>query len=320
MSNGRICSDNKSKKQTVFFVLCSLFRTFAPEIEKDMRILGIRRELNFSPNLAGNDAAIFMGVADELKVMGHEVAYINENEMVNTDFEPYDRVVTMARDVHSLTILKEKNVEKQTQFFNSVEGILACSDKAMVATIMQQMDIPQPAFIPSEDRKLPISEEGVGDIPYPVWLKKCDGCAEQKWDTIFCQSMKETCHANKIMKRTHYQRWMAQAHQKGDLVKFYGVEGTDFFRWQYASHGHSKFGYEEINGPEMGYPFDSHRIKEYADRLAKQLNVPIYGGDVIIDENGEPWFIDFNDFPSFSSCREQASKVIARRVVQGLEF
>jgi hypothetical protein len=68
------------------------------------------------------------------------------------------------------------------------------------------------------------------------------------------------------------------------LVKFYGVEGTDFFHWNYASRGHSKFGLEKVNGKEQGYPFDAQRIKRYADMTAKQLNTPIYGGDVIIDE------------------------------------
>ena len=39
-------------------------------------------------------------------------------------------------------------------------------------------------------------------------------------------------------------------HLKGDLIKFYGVEGTDFFYWFYPSkRGHrSKFGLEVING------------------------------------------------------------------------
>ena len=38
--------------------------------------------------------------------------------------------------------------------------------------------------------------------------------------------------------------------------------------------------------------------------------------DVIIDEEGGFWFIDFNDFPSFSACREMAAKAIAKRIVR----
>ena len=47
------------------------------------------------------------------------------------------------------------------------------------------------------------------------------------------------------------------------------------------------------------------------------MQVPIYGGDAVIDEKGKIWFIDFNDFPSFSSCRDQAARAIAERVIQG---
>lgn len=280
-----------------------------------MKILGIRRDVYYSPNLAGNDAAIFMAVMDELRVKGHEIACINENEMVDMDFDSYGRVVTMARDVELLAMLKKRNVERQTPFFNTVSGILTCSDKGAVANIMQEIDIPQPAFIPSQNRELPISEKGVSNIPFPLWLKKCDGCTEYSYDTAFCPTKKELEQAVRKMKDAGYQHWMVQAHQVGDLVKFYGVEGTDFFHWQYASQGHSKFELEKINGKEKGYPFEATHIKEYADQLAKRLNVPIYGGDVIIDENGGLWFIDFNDFPSFSSCREEAAKAIANRVL-----
>ena len=233
-----------------------------------MRIIGIRRESNYSPNMAGNDAAIFTAVMDELKAMGHEVIFIDENEVVDMDFRAYDRVVTMARDIKSLAILRERNVEKQTLFINSVEGILTCSDKAAVANMMQELGIPQPAFIPPQNEPLPISEKGVGNIPFPLWLKKCDGCAEYSLDTSFCPTKRDLENAVRRMRSIGYQHWMVQAHQKGDLVKFYGVEGTEFFHWQYASRGHSKFGLEEINGKERGYTFDATRIKEYADQLA----------------------------------------------------
>jgi len=71
-----------------------------------------------------------------------------------------------------------------------------------------------------------------------------------------------------------------------------------------------------VNGKEKGYAFDASRIKLYADMLAKKLRVPVYGGDIVIDEDGEFWFIDFNDFPSFSSCRARAAEAIAQRILQ----
>jgi glutathione synthase/RimK-type ligase-like ATP-grasp enzyme len=135
-------------------------------------------------------------------------------------------------------------------------------------------------------------------------------------DVVFCRTQEDVSKALKAMEKRDVHLWMAQEHQRGDLVKFYGVEGTNFFHWQYASEGHSKFGQEEVNGKEKGYAFDASRIKLYADMLAKKLRVPVYGGDVVIDEDGEFWFIDFNDFPSFSSCRARAAEAIAQRILQ----
>ena len=41
------------------------------------------------------------------------------------------------------------------------------------------------------------------------------------------------------------------------------------------------------------------------------MNVPIYGGDCIISSTGEIRIIDFNDWPSFACCREEAGVKIA---------
>ena len=283
-----------------------------------MKILGISRGAVYSPNMVGNDAAIFTAVADELKVMGHEVSTIRESEMVGLDYAPYDRVFTMARDTYSLVMLeKDTDVATQQKFINSIDGILTCTNKAAVATQMLEAGIPQPDFLVGEKRNLLYcSAESKDSIIPPLWLKNCDGSATIADDTVFCTTMEEFDQAFLQQEKRNVNLWLAQEHQAGDLVKFYGVEGTEFFHWNYASQGHSKFGLEKVNGKEQGFPIDAQRIKRYADLTAKKLNTPIYGGDVIIDADGNFWFIDFNDFPSFSPCTEEAAKAIAERITQ----
>lgn len=283
-----------------------------------MKILGISRGVKYSPNLVGNDAAIFMAVVGELKAMGHEVETISEEEMVQHDYTPYCRVFTMARDTFSLVMLeKDLQVENLSKFINSIDGILTCTNKAAVSIQMLEAGIPQPEFLVGEKCNLMFcSTESKEDIVPPLWLKNCDGSAVTAEDTVFCQTKEEFDVAFQNFETRDVTMWMAQEHQHGDLIKFYGVENTNFFYWNYASHGHSKFGLEAINGKERGYDFNAERIKLYADMIAKKLNVPIYGGDAIVDEEGNFWFIDFNDFPSFSSCREEAAKAIAERIVQ----
>ena len=283
-----------------------------------MKILAISRGSVYSPNMAGNDAALFTAVIDELKAMGHEVNTLHEEEMMQHDYTPYERVMTMARDSYGLVML-EKNTDAETQakFINSIAGILTCTNKANVATQMLELGIPQPEFLVGNRRDLLFCSTGnKDDTTTPVWLKNSDNSAVTADDTVFCPTKEAFDEAFKKLEQREVNLWMVQAHQEGDLVKFYGVEGTDFFHWSYASQGHSKFGLEAVNGKEQGYAFDAKRIKWYADLLAKKLNVPIYGGDVIIDEKGGFWFIDFNDFPSFSACREMAAKAIAKRIVR----
>lgn len=283
-----------------------------------MKILGISRGATYSPNMANNDAAIFTAVADELKAMGHEVDTIREDEMVGFNYAPYDRVFTMARDIYSLVMLeKDTDVTTQQKFINSIDGILTCTNKASVASRMLDAGIPQPEFLVGEQHRLMFcSTESKEDIIPPLWLKNSDSSAVVADDVVFCRTHEEVNQALEAMEKRDVHLWMAQEHQRGDLVKFYGVEGTNFFHWHYASQGHSKFGQEEVNGKEKGYAFNASRIKLYADMLAKKLRVPVYGGDVVIDEEGEFWFIDFNDFPSFSSCKARAAEAIAQRILQ----
>ena len=85
-----------------------------------MRILGISRGIDYSPNLVGDDAAIFTAVIDELRHLGHEVITIREEEMRKQDYSSFDRVMTMARNRATLTdmmetMLSDKASEQKVQ-------------------------------------------------------------------------------------------------------------------------------------------------------------------------------------------------------------
>ena len=51
-----------------------------------------------------------------------------------------------------------------------------------------------------------------------------------------------------------------------------------------------------------------------AERLAAVIGLDVYGGDCIVRSDGTFAIIDFNDWPSFSRCREEAAKAIAEKV------
>ena len=45
--------------------------------------------------------------------------------------------------------------------------------------------------------------------------------------------------------------------------------------------------------------------------MAEAIGIRVFGGDAIIREDSSYVIIDFNDWPSFSSCSEEASVAIA---------
>ena len=107
-------------------------------------------------------------------------------------------------------------------------------------------------------------------------------------------------------------QYTISAHVPGDLIKFYGVEGTGFFRYFYPTDdGDTKFGDEHRNGEARHFPFEVEAMHACTEQLAKAVGIKVYGGDCIVGEDGSFCIIDFNDWPSFSRCREDAATAIA---------
>ncbi|MDE6627791.1 MAG: hypothetical protein K2K36_00315, partial [Muribaculaceae bacterium] len=116
------------------------------------------------------------------------------------------------------------------------------------------------------------------------------------------------------------RRAVINKHLVGDLIKFYGVDGTDFFHWFYPfDSGHSKYGLEAINGKARGLSFSLDRLKEICHNACRELKVTVYGGDCIVTPEGEILIIDFNDWPSFAPCRSQAAPHIAAAIIGLIE-
>lgn len=151
-----------------------------------------------------------------------------------------------------------------------------------------------------------------GWTEFPAWLKRGDSCAQRREDVSFVRNAAELMSAMEDFRRRGIGSAVLSRHLPGDVVKFYGVADTPFFEWYYPTlgHRHSKFGLEEINGPARQFPFDAAALKREADRLATLALTPVYGGDCIVDASGQFRIIDFNDWPSFSSCSDRAAEAI----------
>ena len=108
------------------------------------------------------------------------------------------------------------------------------------------------------------------------WVK-----ADRGHDVRFAENEEEM-----LALRQQVENPLLTAHVEGAPVKFYGVADRFFF--------------------PQGYP----RVAEAAARLARLAGIQVYGGDAVVMSDGTFAIIDFNDWPSFSSCRDEAAAAI----------
>lgn len=280
---------------------------------KEMHITGVSRGKEFSPNLENNDDAIFHAVEDNLRLLGYKVSVCCEKDFVKQTCES-QVIFNMARDTSTLKRLKE--LEQEGCFVvNSAFGIENCIRKRMTELLLEHQ-IPHPVslIIPTDLKAIP------EDWKYPCWVKRGDSHAMLKQDVGYAETEQDVLNILGDFKSRNIPSAVLNEHLAGDLVKFYGVQGTGFFYWYYSSpSGHSKFGLEAINGEARGLPFEESSLKHYADEASLALGVPVYGGDCVITSPGQMKIIDFNDWPSFSCCRADAGLNIAKYIHQSIE-
>ena len=222
-----------------------------------------------SPRFAKSDAddAILHAVVRCLEQQGQEVIVMTEKAFQESRVEG-EFVFGMYREEATLKRL-DKMQAQGIPVIPSPEAIRNARRERHVRLLTE-------AGIPMPD---------VGDVGFPCWLKKAQGWTESSDDVIFCE--------REFPQGIDLQKYIVQQHLVGDLVKFYGVDGTDFF-----------------------YPSTNERLRDIATRASRVLSLPIYGGDAIITPDGNIYLIDFNDWPSFASCRDEAAKAIAK-IIKG---
>ena len=211
------------------------------------------------------------------------------------------RFLNMGRLPETIAWLKQRE-DEGAQVLNSAYGVEMCR-RDRIDALMRKHHIAVP----------PPHRDGA------CWLKRADGAAQQEGDIVFCKD--EQAYRSRLtaygLPLTAY-RFIVQPHVKGDLVKFYGVESTGFFRTFYpGDDGDWKFSHEAVNGKPHHYFYQKEHLRAMAEMLSRLVRVPIYGGDAIVTPDGESYIIDFNDWPSFSRCREEAAEAIVKLICYG---
>ena len=292
-----------------------------------MQIIGIKRAVKHSPNHINNDATIFQMVADQLQAKGHVLSVYHEHEFLKsggnkTDLTNVGLIFSMSRNPELLDLLSgiDQSFQGRIQMINSPKGISNCFRSNITRILLNQQIPTAPSrIIPTagyDPRWLHELDHGHG-----LWLKRGDFHAIIKEDVVFAGNSDQAADLLSAFHGRGILEVVVSTHLAGDLIKFYGVSGTGFFHWLYPyDKGHYKYKeFKAINGDTHYFGFDHTRLKAVADQASKAAEVPIYGGDAVINDKGEIAIIDFNDWPSFAPCREQAAAAITQRLIQATD-
>lgn len=282
----------------------------------EITIAGIMRAGAYSPNHIGNDTAIFNAVAEHLRKRGCIVNVYSEEQLIAGNITE-DIIINMCREQKSIALLQQME-DAGKIVINSGYGIENCTRERMTRILMGS-NIPQPQSLMVNTNEMIIDSLEQGGFTQ-CWIKRGDFHAIHKEDVSFVRHPQEAQELLHEYFLRGIKRAVINKHIVGDLVKFYGVQGTPFFHWFYPYDlGHSKYGHEEINGKSQGIEFDIERMKHICQDAADVLDVKIYGGDCIISPEGEIYIIDFNDWPSFAPCRDEAAPHIAKSILSTIK-
>lgn len=266
------------------------------EVEK---FLAIRRDDRFSPNSVERDRQILELTCEEIKRrvgLTADIPMIDEADLADCPTVA-DCYISMARSAEALQVLSAMETNGGL-VVNTPESVGRCR-RSLLDCFMRKHHVP----MPDDD-----SSQG-------FWLKRGDAAAQSDKDVVYCRDSNALESAKAAFRARGIEDMVVSPHVSGDLVKFYGV-GTRLFKYFYPSDdGISKFGDEARNGRAHHYAFDVQALQADVVRLAELIGIDVYGGDAIVGKDGRYYIIDFNDWPSFSRCKEEAATAIAVEIL-----
>lgn len=267
---------------------------------KVLRVLAVRRDDLYSPNNVAEDLGILQSTAHLLgEALGVDVPVVDEPAFASRPADA-DIYISMGRMPATLAVLSAKEREGRV-VVNSSEAVRRCV-RSQLDRLMRSQGIAMPPLTGT----------------HGVWIKRGDAAAQTPDDVVYCPDAGSFAKARQAFLERGITDFVVSAHVEGDVVKFYGV-GTAMFRCFYpGDDGISKFGDERLNGKTHHYPYDAAALHAEVVRLASLTGTAVYGGDAIVDKDGRFYIIDFNDWPSFSRCRDEAAEAICRYVVDSL--
>ena len=271
-------------------------------------ILCVKRSKQYSPNSQNKDEQIITQVYENLFKEGFDTE-IKEETQIDFNKEYYPLVISMARNPKVIKEF-EKWELKGSKIINSSASCLNCYRERQIR-ILQHHNIPIP------ETQIITTDNEVSNLDCikhwkEFWIKRGDFQTIESIDVIKVSNKNDANEILKNYKSRGIDSAIISEHIEGDIIKFYGIRGTDFFDYSYPIK--DKFN-NQINTSKERIKIDEKKVVATCQKAAEVLGLEIYGGDVAVDKNGNFYIIDMNDFPSFSPCKDKATESIIKLLV-----
>lgn len=265
-----------------------------------VRVMGIHRSPRYSPGRhRENDRLIFEATVQVLQQRGWTVQTIAEDEL--------ETIPLGARVVFSMCQGSPANAklleleERGALVINSPRAVRNCYRERLHYCLARDPGLFAPTLLVPTHGEIRIppflyAEGG-------CWIKRGDVHATQPGDVVRVDSETDYLAVLREFSARDIPVAIVVPHIKGEVVKFYGVLGSSFFRY-----------YRE-DDPSV-VPAELAAVRPDVERLVSRIGLEIYGGDAIVTAEGRVFVIDINDWPSYALFRDEACQAIAQHIVR----
>jgi len=256
------------------------------------QIVGIFREERFSPGRVWDDAAILSHTARMLERKGFSVLLLRPDQLSKRVLPRM--AFAMCEGSQCLQILQDWHTLGHP-VFNRPEAVRNCRRWRMYSLLANgPVLLPKGMMVETAGRP-----KGNYDLSQGLWVKRSDTHSTGPGDVRLVLDISELEQALAEFRSRRVKKVMLIEHIDGDLLKFYGVRKSGWFR------------YCQPKGDEtVRYPVSAKEVQRVGEEAAERLGLDIYGGDIVI-AGDKYWLIDMNSWPSFAAFRLEAAEKIA---------
>ncbi|MCQ2127674.1 MAG: hypothetical protein MJZ06_09620 [Bacteroidaceae bacterium] len=281
-----------------------------------MKLLGISRDSVYSPGRESADSDLFTGVAERLVSMGCTVQTVTEREFCAMAHDGkvmgLNGIFHMSRSAETVGLLSGIGIPA----VNSAQSVMNCQ-RTIQDRIFHQAGVEVP------ESRVCLTSDGPGDWSiWPAWIKRGDSHSVLQSDVVMVHDPADCVRQMAQMASRGISKCLVQKHVHGTLVKVYGVSGEWVLDCRVVTGEKDKFGNVVKHGSQgtgIKDILNTGALNELIRRAAVAVECDVFGADVIVDGNGNLTIIDFNDWPSFGTCRDRAAAKIAELLVKKFE-